>query len=166
MRKTIVIPTDFSVESLNVLKTLLNESEHLYNYDIIMLHGMHLSDSITDLMFMSRTKVCRELSNPAFEEACTVIRNKYGSLIHSLRKDIFTGLTQAAFDSYLEANKVNDIYVPTGKKMKFSNKRSFDIMPFVYQSTAMIHEVEYQTENALPEKGQVAEVFYNGMAAH
>lgn len=166
MRKTVVIPTDFSVESLNVLKTLLNEGDHLYQYDIILLHGLRLSDSITDLMFMSRTKLINELSNPAFEEACTVIRNKFGSLINSIRKDIFTGMTQSAFDNYLEANQVHDIYVSAHNTYQLTSRRSFDILPFVYQSPAMIHQVTYQTENVLPEKGKVAEVFYNGMAAH
>lgn len=165
MRKTIVVPTDFSVQSLNVLKNILSENEGGCQYDIVLLHGLYLTDSITDLMFMSKRRLAEQLSNPAFEEACGVICSKFDSQISSIRKDIFTGFTQSAFDNYLEANRVEDVYVSTKKSFQFTDKRSFDILPFVYKSAVRVHEVAYETEARLPEKGKVAEVFYNSVAA-
>lgn len=166
MRKTIAIPTDFSVESLNVLKTLLSQNGDTYRYDVILLHGTQLTDSITELIFMSKAKLAEKLSNAAFEEACTVIRNKFSSQINSIRKDFFTGFTQAAFDNYLEGNKVTDIYVSKNRNATLTDKKSFDILPYAYQSPVTVHEVDFKVESMLPEKGKVAEVFYNTLATH
>lgn len=166
MKKTIAIPTDFSVESLNVLKTLLSQNNNRDQYDVILLHGTQLTDSITELIFMSKAKLTEKLSNPAFEEACTVIRNKFSSQINSIRKDFFTGFTQTAFDNYLEGNKITDIYVSKHRSPRFTHKKSFDILPYAYKSPATVHEVDFKVDTVLPEKGKVAEVFYNSLATH
>ncbi len=164
MRKTIVVPTDFSVQSLNVLKNVLSAHKGDCRYDIILLHGSHLTDSITDLMFVSKRRIAEQLSNPAFEAACGVIHNKFASQINSIRKEIFTGFTQNAFDNFIEANKVEDIYVSAQKNSRFTSKKSFDVLPFVYGSLARIHEVVCSMETVLPEKDKVAEVFFNSVA--
>jgi len=51
MNQTILIPTDFSIQSLTVLKNILTNSTSKSKFTIILLHGLSLGDSIRDLLF-------------------------------------------------------------------------------------------------------------------
>jgi len=162
MKKTVLIPTDYTIESLNVLKALLEREAGSHTYDIILLQGIHLSDSISELLFFSRNKVTESLTNQEFESACDVIRNKYASQIHSIRKDIYTGFTQAAFNNYAEANNISEAYIPSSYTL-LQNKKSFDLLPYIRKSKLEITEVSWNADVKMPEKGKLAELFFNNI---
>lgn len=160
MRKTILVPTDFTVQSLSVLKTILASNTTQTKFDIILSHGLSLTDSIRDLLFYSKNKQISSLSNPAFDEAIEVIRNKYESQINSLRVDLFTGYNQTAFNNYLEGNKVDQI-VMTNKPFHFSNSKSFKLDSFIKKSKTNVFIIEIGNSENSPEKGKLAEIFFN-----
>lgn len=166
MKKTILLPTDFTIESLNVLKTVLSQSNTDDSFDIILLHGVHMTDSITDLLFFSKHKIIHEMVSEEFNQACSVIKNKYASKINSIRKDIFTGFTQSAFNSYAEANQIDEVYLPSNFQWNFDKRKSFDLIPYIKKSKLTIHQIGWQTNNSIPEKGKVAELFFNGIPSH
>ncbi|MCL9805959.1 hypothetical protein NAT51_10520 [Flavobacterium amniphilum] len=160
MRKTIVIPTDFTVNSLNTLKAVLSNNTSGTSLDIILLHGMNLSDSIRDLLFFSKMKHIDALSNTEFEEACEVLCNKFDSHINSLKTDLFTGFNQSAFNSYLESNRIEKIYI-SDSKQNLSNKNSFDLSVFIKKSVVEVITINSDTAIPVPEKGKITEVFLN-----
>ena len=160
MKKTILIPTDFTVNSLNVLKSILIQNEAKQTYNVILLHGMSLSDSIRDLLFFSKSKQIDSLTNPEFEEAYEVIRNKFDSQISSLRIDLFTGYNLSAFNNYLEGNKVEQIFI-SDKKPVLTNKNSFDLSRFIEKCQVEVTKVDFAANETVPEKGKIAEVFMN-----
>lgn len=160
MKKTILIPTDFTVNSLNILKTILIQNEAKQTFNVILLHGMSLSDSIRDLLFFSKSKQIDSLTNPEFEEAYEVIRNKFDSQISSLRIDLFTGYNLSAFNNYLEGNKVEQIFI-SDKKPVLTNKNSFDLSRFIEKCQVQVTKVDFGANATLPEKGKIAEVFMN-----
>lgn len=165
MKKKLLIPTDFTIESLNVVKSVLNERSYEWCYHIILLHGVRLSDSITDMLFYSKAKMRESMSSHSFEEACGVIKNKYASGIASMVVDFFTGTTQAAFDSYILANRIDEIYMPRRYELRRRNKQSIDILPYIHKCGKPVRAVEWNMEVVLPEKGKLAEVFYNEVTA-
>jgi hypothetical protein len=164
MRKTIIFPTDFSIQSLNIVKSVLSSKSDNERFNIILLHGLDMGDSITDLLFNSKTQCISELSNSEFDDACEIIRNKFESRIRSIRKDLFTGFSQAAFDHYVQANRVTEAYLPVNYQLQLTNGRSFDIVPYILNSGLVLNEVAWQENPMMPEKGQLAEVFHNQMA--
>lgn len=159
MKKTIVIPTDFTIQSLNVLKTILNSNSDKQTYDFILLHGLSLGDSIRDLLFYSKNRQIEALMSPEFKEAYKVIQNKFSSQINSIRLDLFSGFTLSAFNSYLEANNVNQVCV-SELKPEFINKSSFDLTPFIRKCQSEVIAVETGASNYTFEK-EIAEVFIN-----
>jgi hypothetical protein len=161
MEKTVLVPTDFSIASLNIVKSYLNEQDRNTRINIVLLHGMHQSDSITNLLFFSKSKVLESLTNPAFEEACRVLKNKYASQIRIMRKDIFTGFTQAAFNQFAEANRIDEVCLPILYNPQFKNRNSFDLLPFIKASRLNITTIGSAIEVPMPEKGNVAELFTN-----
>jgi hypothetical protein len=166
MKKTILLPTDFSIESLTVLKTVLSESATEEKFDIILLHGVHLTDSITDLLFYSKKKIINQFVSEEFNEACSVIQNKYASKINSIRKDIFTGFTQSAFNNYAEATRIDEAYLPEQHQWHFEKRKSFDLVPFIKKSKLSVQQIGWNSNHNIPEKGKVAEIFFNGVPSH
>jgi len=159
MKKTIVIPTDFTVKSLNVLKTVLNQNHNKEVLDVILLHSLSLTDSIRDLLFFSKHEQINALMNPEFEEAYEVIRNKFDSQISSLRIDLFTGYNLSAFNSYLEANKVEQIFVSA-----YQTEKAFDGLDwirFIDKCAVEVTRIDLATSQSVPENGKFAEVFVN-----
>ncbi|MEK6478777.1 hypothetical protein WJR50_14620 [Catalinimonas sp. 4WD22] len=161
MKKTVIVPTDFSIESLHVVKTILSMTSREEKFDIIFLHGVHLTTSITELLFFSHSEMIRKLSNPHFDEACHVIKNKFSSQINSIRKDIFTGFTQAAFENYLEKNQVDKAFISSTYDLQMSRKNSFDLIPFIKRSNLMVDQVDLRIETRVSEKGKLAVIFAN-----
>jgi hypothetical protein len=158
MKKTVLIPTDFSIESLNLVKYAAQAavSEPV---NVLLVHGVRQSDSIMDLLFFSRNKTILKLQNADFDEACKVLRNKYDSRINSFRIEIFSGFTQSAFQKFLEAHRVNEILIPKSYILKLTSDRSFDLLPFIKTSPCEVTEVAWRPFENAPEKNLLAEVF-------
>lgn len=163
-KKKLLIPTDFTIESLNVVKFVLNNRLGDCQYHVVLLHGIKMADSITELLFFSKAKELTTLSNLDFEEACNVIKNKYASIVANLHSDLFVGDTQKSFNHYLQANQIDEIFIPKQYKLRSSSRKSVDLLPFIHHCTKPVYQVEWNREAMMPEKGKLAEIFYNGVA--
>lgn len=159
MKKTVLIPTDFTIQSLNILKTFLNQNPN-NQYHIILLHGINIGDSIRDLLFFSKNKQLQDLANDAFIEAFEVIKNKFDSQINSIKIDFFTGSNQAAFNNFIEGNEINQI-INSNYKLKFNTSKSFDFSRYFNKCKAENKTIEIANQLNIPEKGKLAEVFFN-----
>lgn len=160
MKNTILIPTDFTVQSLNVLKAVLSQNNNGQRYDIILLHGFSLGDSIRDLLFYSKSQQISALASTEFEEAYEVIRNKFDSQIGSLKLDLFNGYNLSAFNTYLEANHVKEIFT-SDRKPEFAHKNSFDLSRLIAKCPVSTTVIESVSKVPVPERGKIAEVFMN-----
>lgn len=158
MQTTILIPTDFTIESLGLLKMALNEypNERL---EIVFVHGITLTDSITELLFFSPSRTMVTLENPNFREACAVIQNKFDWRLGSIKTVLFTGKTQAAFDQLLETHRIDAIVVPTNRMLKSVIPASIDLLPFIRKSKPAQINVEWAVRPVMPEKDKLAELF-------
>jgi len=163
-KKNLLIPTDFTIESLNVVKFVLNNRLDDRRFRVVLLHGVKMADAITDLLFFSKAKEFAALSNSDFEEACNVIKNKYASALAGLHTDLLVGDAQLLFDRYLRVHEIDEIFVPQHYKLRLPNRKSIDLMPFIRRCTKPVHQVEWDREIIMPEKGRLAEIFYNGVA--
>ncbi|HMO60607.1 MAG TPA: hypothetical protein PKC39_04360 [Ferruginibacter sp.] len=166
MKKKILLPTDFSIESLNLLKSILSQNNDGWKYDIVLLHGVTLTSSISELLFFSKASLIQSLTNTDFEDACNVLKNKYASHINSIRKDIFTGFTQTSFNNYVEANRFDMACIPASYKLQIKSSKSFDVVPFIKKSKLKTEQIEWNMETLMPEKGRLAELFFRGVATN
>lgn len=158
MNKNILIPTDFSIESLNLVKHAAEEAAP-GRVNVLLAHGLRLSDSILDLLFFSRNREISKLTNRDFDTACKVLRNRYKAHINSLQIDFFSGFTESAFRFFLDAHKVEEILIPKSYELKNITPNSFDLLPFIKSSSYPVNEVQWQHVENVPEKGRLAEVF-------
>jgi hypothetical protein len=162
MIKTILIATDFSLESLDILKKVLknkNNQQDDNQYNILLVSGYDMGDSIRDLLFSSKNSVFNKIRPQEFCDAYSIINNKYPNLINKITCDIFTGSFQRTFNNFIEAANVDEAYYSTSKS-KHLNKNQFDITSYL-KKCKHLDAVEITTETAefVPEKGRLAEVF-------
>ncbi len=158
MSKKVLIPTDFSIESLNTLRFFLHDHA-ADTYDIVLLHGRQSSDAINDLLFFSKSRALESLKSNEFEEACTIIRNKYASSIHSLTYDLFSGFTQAAFQNYITARKIDLAVIPRSYRPSYRNTRSFNLLPYIRKSRMETIEVGWEKSELYTNEGNLSALF-------
>lgn len=164
MSKTILIPTDFSIGSLNLVKeaarAVTGESVRL-----LLVHGVYLPDSIVDLLFFSKQRMIDAMATKDFNDACRIVRHKYYSQVSAIQIELFTGFTQSAFQGLVDGFGVEQAFVPKSYPMKASFPRSFDIMPFIRRSRITLTEVAWTPLKDSPEKNLLAELFHPDLEA-
>lgn len=161
MTKTILIATDFSLESLNILKKVLKEkeaSEDQFQYNILLVSGYDSGDSIRDLLFNTKGTVFGKIRPQEFNDACAIIRNKYSHLINKIVCDIFTGSFQRTFNNYVKAENIEEAYFSPAIRSK--GKGKFDLAPYIKKCKDLqCQEIAVEITERLPEKGRLAEIF-------
>lgn len=142
MKRTILIPTDFSAASLNlVAHVIANAGDH--QLDIVLTHCLFLPDSEDiDMRFFSKKELIQSLRNSEFTKACRSMRAQIANGEVLIRTDLFTGLNQAAFNNFIEGNQIDEAVIPKSYQPFLSQKRSFDPTPFIRNSRLKITEVE------------------------
>ncbi|WP_027382638.1 hypothetical protein [Epilithonimonas caeni] len=162
MTKTILIATDFSLESLDILKKVLKnktDKNDENQYNILLVSGYDMGDSIRDLLFTTKSSVFAKIRPQEFCDAYSIINNKYPNLINKITCDIFTGSFQRTFNNYIEAANIDEAYYSTSKS-KDLGKNQFEITSYL-KKCKHVDAVEVTTETTefVPEKGRLAEVF-------
>ncbi|UWX59949.1 hypothetical protein N0B40_16235 [Chryseobacterium oranimense] len=161
MTKTILIATDYSLESLNILKKVLKEkdaSEDQDQYNILLVSGYDPGDSIRDLLFNTKNTIFNKIRPQEFCDAYGIIKNKYPRLINKIVCDIFTGSFQRTFNHYVKAENIEEAYYSPSIKSK--GKGKFDITPYIRKCKDIkVQEIKVEIPERLPERGRLAEVF-------
>ncbi len=130
MATTILVPTDLRIASLNCVKMALESHLNAEQVHILLMHPMHLESSITGLLFYSQADILRSKVSPEFTEALEIIKNRFSTQILGLRIKLFHGRTSSAFDRFLVANKIDQIFVPENYHLRLSSD-TFDPLPLI-----------------------------------
>jgi len=158
MNRTILIPTDFSIESLNLFKAAA-QSAITERVNIVFFHAVYSPNSMVDLLFRSQQKRNELLITENFRNGCTIILNKFASSISSNRIEFFSGNTQTAFQNFLEGNRITEIFIPKNYTLRKTSALSFNPIPFINECNLPKHEVAWHRDSTTPEKNLLAELF-------
>jgi len=123
--KNILIPSDFSVQSLACIKHLPAQFSD-DRISILLVHVFLLTDSINDLMLLSRRNKDYDHISPAFRNRCMELEREYRERIHSIRVECFYGCTAAVFRNYLEGHRIDRIVYPQHYQFRKLGKESVD----------------------------------------
>lgn len=156
MQKTILIPTDFTVESLHTLRLALAQNESV-QLRVVLMYAYRLSDSISDLLFYSPGKIINNAITPDFEEGISILKNRFFNTLHSLSIQLFHGNSKQAFTLYADAYGINEIYLPGAYLLK-TGKRGFDPLPLIDKSKFTVCTMNWKPDESNG-TGNVAELF-------
>lgn len=128
MPDTVLVPTDFQVESLNTVKLILEQTPTLTN--IVLVYPMYLSSTITDLLFYSPGKLIRQSVSQEFSSALEILKNRFESNLGTIRTELFHGSSNNAFTNFIQGQGVTHLAIPKTYVLK-TGKDSFDLLPYI-----------------------------------
>lgn len=139
--KTLLVPTDFNPESIKIIDSFLL-AHNCSEINIIFLHAFKLSDSITDMLMLSRRSRDYENVSDEFYAEMDHYKQKYADRISKIGIEYFYGSTLAAFKNLLEALAVDAIVYPQGYDFCPLNKYSIDPKYLIMRSGCKVFELK------------------------
>ncbi|OKS86879.1 hypothetical protein [Mucilaginibacter polytrichastri] len=158
--KTLLIPTDFKLQSLNCIPQLTKQL-YPHKLNIIMVHVISVTDSITELLMLSRRSAEYRYIPDAFYMACKEIKESYKNNVNEIRIEFFYGNTVAAFKNFLDANEVDAIVDLANYDYELLTEKSSDPTLLMSRSGMKIMtvdtelpavKVEYELQEELEEQ--------------
>lgn len=137
MARTILIPTDLSVASLNTLKFALDRSTAV-PLNVVLLFPYIAPTGITELLFHSPAKALRALRTSEFDEALEVLRNRYEHKVVGLRVEMIQGRTVGAFEDLARQYGVDEVHLPE-PHVRLRHPQAFDLLPSILGSALPKH---------------------------
>ncbi|WP_183558041.1 hypothetical protein [Mucilaginibacter sp. SP1R1] len=126
--KTLLIPTDFTYQSLQSIP-LIAQQYYPEKLDIILVHMLKITDSISELLMLSRRSAEYRQIPDNFYIRCRELEKDYSHLINRIHIDIFYGSTVAVFNNYLDAHNVDGIVASHDNyQMLFKNSIDPDVL--------------------------------------
>ncbi|APQ19109.1 hypothetical protein [Maribacter hydrothermalis] len=150
MRK-ILIPTDFTVDSLQLIEyAILNYPDT--KLDIVLIAGYRLPDTRWGIAHFSKTDKVRKQVSKSFKDSQRRIEIEHKINIETVSFDLFTGLNSCAFQNFLEQINVEDAIVPKQKVLSGTNKRWFDTTNFIKKNVKNVIEVPIEQSAEITDK--------------
>jgi len=137
--KTLLIPTDFNVKSLNCIPDLIQQYTP-QKLNIILVHMMKITDNIHELLMLSRRSAEHQHISAEFYNACALLKREHANSINNIRIEFFYGSTVAVFKNFLEANEVDSIVMLQNYPYTMLNKNSIE--PAILVNRSGIEVVE------------------------
>jgi hypothetical protein len=157
MAKTILIPIDFSVASLNTLKLALERGTNK-TYNVVLLYAVLPSDSITELLFYSKDEIINARITTDFIEALEVIKNRFEKKLNDVSILPFHGSNLNALENLLHANRVDEIFIPGSYKLQLA-KRAFDPIPMLKEAAVPVSEIHWNQQPLFNENNHLKALF-------
>lgn len=131
--KTVLIPTDFTLQSLDIVKAAARRFA-AQQLNIVLFHALHIPTDIQDLLFMSKT-VPHEKLTESFRHACAAIKKKHSYVIAQITFRHLHGSTPAVFRNFIEANGIDLIFMPAHTSLTPPYDNSVDVLPLFKKAT-------------------------------
>ncbi|MDN3580978.1 hypothetical protein [Mucilaginibacter flavus] len=109
--KTLLIPTDFTQQSIQDIPELARQF-YPQKVRVVLVHMLKITDSISELLMLSRRNVEYRQIPDNFYKRCREIETKHNHLINNIAITFFYGSTVAVFNNFLEANEIDAIVKP------------------------------------------------------
>jgi hypothetical protein len=136
----ILIPTDFTLSSLNAVTGLLKKHPEK-RFNITLVHFFKLSDSESELLMLARRNREYMHITAEFEDQLNAIRSNFSQQIGRVYPEFFYGNTVAIFKHFLEARGIETIVTLNGHTYKQLTKNSIDPQLLVKRSGCQLIDI-------------------------
>jgi len=139
--KHILIPTDFSIKSLNTVHAVLQSHHSEEQLKITLFHLLDTPADISALMFRSMRNKHYEMVSEDFAEACEILQNRYRSVIKSMHIKFGFGNSVSYVRNFLEGEGVSAVAYSSDMKLARPSKKSIDVIPLLKKTGFIIEDV-------------------------
>jgi hypothetical protein len=143
--RKIVVPNDFSVKPLILLKKIMEEDPN-HNFEIMLLNGVYTPNCVSSLLFYNKTRVVKENENQMFVSARDLLKQKFRPRIKSFYSEVITSKSRFALNAFLKSNGIQEIYLPEGMKFEFNQRDNFDPIPLLRKASIPVKTISFENE--------------------
>lgn len=126
--KNILIPTDFTPQSMTMLENYL-ETVGTKNINLVFFTAFTLPDSEQDIIG-SDAKPHLQVLNEPFRKACRKLKSRFEGTIATIQYKYLYGNSRKVFAIFLQHNKIDLIFCPQ-QHFEFPNKKCINPLPLV-----------------------------------
>jgi hypothetical protein len=130
--RNILIPTDFNTTSLACISDLCRQNQD-NDLQLTFIHFFKISDSISDLLMLSRRSREYEHICDEFYEMCEELKATYPQ-VKSIKIEFFYGSTLKTLKIFLEQHLINAVLDLNCCSLKPLNKLSLNPQPLITRS--------------------------------
>jgi hypothetical protein len=131
--KTILIPTNFDEQSLQLIKSaILLYPDTLL--DIILVSGYKMKMNKYDLMQHSTQRIIRKSASSSFLKKIKELKLEHRGSILDVKFDLFLGTNKYSFDNFLKENRIDLAVLPNRILDTLLSKSFFSITPYIKKS--------------------------------
>jgi hypothetical protein len=146
--KNILIPTDFNIASFSAISELCRQMNN-NNLQLIFVHFFKISDSIGDLLMLSRRNKEYEHVSDEFYEKCENLKATFPH-VRSIKIEFFYGSTVRVFRNYLETHLVNAVFDPKNCSFEPLNRLSLDPTMLIEKSGLEVIKLSQKAKEQAP----------------
>ncbi len=146
--KKVLIPTDFSVESLQLVEYAIVNNPNT-DLRIVLVAGYKQPDNRWALTHFIKSEVIhKKLSDDYIVAKRSLMREH--ACIKAISFDLFTGKNSIAFQNFLEIIEIEDTIVPKNNFLKCDGSKWFDITKYIKKNAQNVTEVLIETSMETP----------------
>jgi hypothetical protein len=138
--KTVVIPGDFSRETIQVAQVFTRNAQE--DFSIVFTHLFHVADDIQDLLFSTYRKKEYDFVSEDFWRECHILKDLYGKRLKSIKVEFFYGNKLAAFKNFLDAQNADFIAYSETFGLPKLCKSSLDALPVIKKSGITLIDID------------------------
>lgn len=143
--KTILIPTDFSKNSILLLKSaVLHYSEE--KIKIVLVAGYKMSLNNYSAISYSKPKLIRTLATKEFDKNLTNLLEEFKGQITNCKIELYTGTTSLVFKDFLKSQDITCALTPSVCLNQFNNKRCYDMSKLIKKHVTDSVDVSYTND--------------------
>ncbi len=124
--KRILIPTDFSLHSLQFVITVL-QRQVTAPLDVVLAYGMRIGSLMTELLILSKEDYLHRLQSEDFISACQMIENGFGDKVSGLYSDLLTSDHPNYIRNYLKGNRIDEVILPEEAHYSYKERYAMDV---------------------------------------
>lgn len=143
VKRIIFMPTDLSQASLDLIEQTLAAAGNC-ELVIVLTLCQFQTDSISELLYYDKDEFIASLGGRTFKNALRVLRSKYPDANVKFNWEVFYGLNQAAFNTFITGNRINEAVIPEHYFPLTYSARHFDPTPYVRKSGLKITQHSVQ----------------------
>lgn len=159
--KRILIPTDFSIDSLNAVHAAVDA--HKGNkISIVLLHLVDVDHDISSVLLRMMRRNYDLLITRDFEDTCQILQNRYRSSIQNIRIEFGFSGSKGWLNNFIEGARIDQIIACSDIQLRLPSRDSVAMMPLLRkakipllmtEAAAAKKNADLTLLNMMPEKG-------------
>ncbi|WP_434036090.1 hypothetical protein [Formosa sp. 4Alg 33] len=147
--KTVLIPTDFSEKSLQLIK---NAVLHYPNdpIQLVLASGYNKRLNSSNPFGYSKSKLIKRLASGIFQDTLSNLILDHKNKIYSVNIELYTGTSDRDFNDFLRLNHIDESIIPSSELCQFQNRNCVDITPLIDRLAPAVSRVAYKAQKQNP----------------